>query len=459
MSSVMALRTHVQRFGRFLSAMVMTNIGAFIAWGLITALFIGPGWLPNEKLAVLVGPMLKALLPVLIGYTGGKAVGGARGGVIGAVATFGVMVGAGGQENLASGTPMLLGGMICGPLGGYLVKKADSFLHGKIKAGFEMLVNNFVDGIIGLILACLGLIVIGPTVNAISGALGRGVAALVNAGLLPVASILIEPAKILFLNNAINHGVFTPLGAEQSAEIGKSIFFMLESNPGPGLGILLAYLIFAKGTAKESAPGAILIHFIGGIHEIYFPYVLMNPLMVLAVIAGGMSGVFVFSILGAGLVGPPAPGSIMMYIAMTPKGGFFPVMSGVAISTAVSFVVASIFVKKSSSTDDELEAATQTVQDIKSRGKISKIAFACDAGMGSSAAGASILQKKIKAAGLNVKVVHCSVDEIDKEASLVVCHKNLAERVRISRPDVQVFGVSNILAAPEYDQIISQLKG
>lgn len=461
MSSLISIRTYIQRIGRFLSSMIMSNIGAFLAWGLITALFIGPGWLPNETFAALVGPMLKALLPVLIGYAGGRAVGGNRGGVVGAVATFGAMLGAGGQENLANGTPMLIGGMIMGPLGGYATKKAINLLKGRVKAGFEMLVNNFVDGIIGMVLCCIGLLLIGPVVSGISAALGAAVNVMVKAGLLPLVSLFVEPAKILFLNNAINHGVFTPLGAQQSAEIGRSIFFMIESNPGPGLGLLLAFILFSKDkVAKSTAPGALIIHFFGGIHEMYFPYVMMKPLTVLAVICGGMSGVFIFNVFGAGLYGPPAPGSIIMYMAMTPKDAFLPVILGVVVSAAVTFVIAFFIVRRGSeTTGNELETAQQTIKEIKARGKVIKIGFACDAGMGSSAAGASSLRKKLKDAGItNVEVIHCSVDEIDGDVNLVVCHKNLAERVRISRPDVQVYGVSNIIAAPEYDMIIEQLK-
>ena len=73
--------------------MVMPNIGAFIAWGFITALFIPEGWWPNGQLAQLVGPMLTYLLPLLIAYTAGRNVAGERGGVIGAIAAVGVIVG------------------------------------------------------------------------------------------------------------------------------------------------------------------------------------------------------------------------------------------------------------------------------------------------------------------------------------------------------------------------------
>ncbi len=352
------VRVSVQKFGRFLSAMVMPNIGAFIAWGLITALFIPTGWLPNENLAKLVGPMITYLLPLLIGYTGGKMVHDVRGGVVGAVATMGVVVG--------SDIPMFLGAMIMGPLGGWVMKKVDRLFEGKIRSGFEMLVNNFSAGIIGALLTLLAFLAIGPVVTGLSKALASGVQVIVNAGLLPLASILVEPAKMLFLNNAINHGIFSPIGLDEAARTGKSIFFLLETNPGPGLGILLAYWLAGRGNAKQSAPGAVIIHFFGGIHEIYFPYILMNPRLVLAVIGGGMAGVFTFTLLGAGLVAPPSPGSIFALSAMAPRGGLLPVWAGVVAATVVSFLIASALLKMSSKTEeDELDKATEKMQELK----------------------------------------------------------------------------------------------
>jgi PTS system mannitol-specific IIC component len=455
----------IQRVGRFLSGMVLPNIGAFIAWGLITALFIGPGWLPNATLAQLVGPMLKALLPVLIGYTGGRAVGGQRGAVVGAVATFGIMMGAGGAKNLADGTPMFLGAMIVGPLGGYITKKLDTVTRGKVPAGFEMLVNNFSDGIIGMALACVGLVAFGPLVAAATAAFGNVVKVIVQAGLLPLASIFIEPAKILFLNNAINHGVLSPLGIQQAAEAGKSIFFMLESNPGPGLGVLLAYAVFSKGMAKQSAPGAVIIHFLGGIHEIYFPYILMNPILLLAVIAGGISGVFTFGILGAGLIAPPSPGSIFIYFIMSPKGGFIPVLIGVLVSAAVSFLVAAFFIKRSKEfSGAELNDAQTAVKDMKAVSKgltvpsqVKKIIFACDAGMGSSAMGASTLRSKLKKAGLDIEVANCAIEDIPGEADIVISHESLSDRAKSAAPQAEHIAIKNFINCPEYDALVKRL--
>ncbi|QNO14724.1 PTS mannitol transporter subunit IICB [Alkalicella caledoniensis] len=444
-------RVKVQSFGRFLSGMVMPNIGAFIAWGLITALFIPDGWIPNAKLAELVGPMIVYLLPILIGFTGGKLVGGVRGGVIGAVATVGVIVG--------SDVPMFLGAMIMGPVGGYVIKKFDGLIEGKVPAGFEMLVNNFSAGIIGGALAILAYLGIGPAVEGLNKGIEALVDVVVNAGLLPLSSIFIEPAKVLFLNNALNHGVLGPLGLQEASEAGKSIFFLLETNPGPGLGILLAFMMFGKGAAKQSSPGAIIIHFLGGIHEIYFPYVLMKPVLLLAVIAGGASGVFVFNILGAGLVATPSPGSIIALMSMTPKGGYFAVLAGVIVSTAVSFLVASIFIKGSADSDEELEKAQEKMVELKGKksSAVSKIAFVCDAGMGSSAMGASNLRKKIQKSGLNVEVTNYAIENIPADADLIVCHESLADRVR-KMTNTEIITIDNFLSSPKYDQLVENLK-
>ena len=347
------VRAGIQRFGAKLSGMVMPNIGAFIAWGLITALFIPDGWIPNKDIAQMVGPMITYLLPVLIGFTGGKLVHGHRGGVVGAVATMGVIVG--------TDVPMFLGAMIMGPLAAWIIKKFDEAIEGKVKPGFEMLIDNFSAGIVGMALAIVGLKGAGPIVEHLTNWLGDGVEKLVNNNLLPLASIVIEPAKVLFLNNAINHGVLTPLGAAEAADKGKSVLFMLESNPGPGLGILLAYWMFGPRTLRPTVPAAIIIQFFGGIHEIYFPYILMKPKLILATILGGMAGVATFQLTGTGLVASPSPGSIFAYFIQTPKGfgNYFGMILGVVVAAAVSFGVGSALLGFGRGSDDSEEAEAQ----------------------------------------------------------------------------------------------------
>jgi PTS system mannitol-specific IIC component len=459
------MKETVQKVGRFLSGMVMPNIGAFIAWGIITALFIPDGWLPNEQFAALVGPMLKYLLPLLIGYAGGYAVARQRGAVVGVIATIGVIVGA--------DMPMFLGAMIAGPLGGVCIKQLDSVLEGKIPAGFEMLINNFSAGIVGAILSLVGLLAINPVCQAITNGLSAGVRFLVEHGLLPLTAILVEPAKVLFLNNAINHGIFSPLGIEQVGEMGKSIFFMIESNPGPGLGLLLAYALVGKGTARSTAPGAAIIHFLGGIHEIYFPYVLMNPMVIFATMAGNASGIFTLQLLNGGLVGVASPGSIFAEMMMTPRGGFTANILSILVATGVSFVL-SVVLLKLFGKEEDLEAARKRVQDMKAESKglagavpaqatatavaIAKIVFACDAGMGSSAMGATMLRKKLKTAGiLDIEVVHAPVSEIPGDAQIIVIHRELKERAASSNPVARLIPITNFMGAPEYDLLVSEL--
>ena len=487
-----SLRVRVQKFGSFLSGMVMPNIGAFIAWGLITALFIPDGWLPNERLAELVDPMILYLLPLLIAYTGGRMVHDVRGGVVGAIATIGVIVG--------SDIPMFLGALIMGPLGGYIIMQFDRLVEGRVRQGFEMLVNTFSAGIIGGALAIIGVLGAGPVIAAISDVLGAGVNAIVNAGLLPLVSILVEPAKVLFLNNAINHGVLAPLAIEQAREAGKSILFMVETNPGPGLGILLAYTVFGRGITRASAPGAAVIQFFGGIHEIYFPYVLMKPALVLAAIAGGASGLFTATIFNAGLLSTPAPGSIIAYMALTPRGGFVGVILAVLVATAVSFLVASVIIRASSSEVDNeegLAAAAGQMETMKGKkssvtgtlagsrsgngstngatngatatpetgseddfdyAQVNKIVFACDAGMGSSAMGASLLKNKAKKAGLSdIEVKNTAINQIPDDADVVVTHKDLTDRARQKLPGAQHVSVDNFLGSPKYDELIDDI--
>jgi len=452
--SAMGSRARIQKVGRFLSGMVMPNIGAFIAWGLITAFFIPTGWIPNEKLSALVGPMIINMLPLLIAYTGGKMVWGIRGGVVGVIAAMGVIVGA--------DIPMFLGAMLMGPVGGWAIKKWDQLVEPHIPVGFEMLINNFSAGIIGGGLSLLALVIVSPVVSGFSNILMGGVEWIVSKGLLPLASLLVEPGKILFLNNAINHGVFGPLGIQQVQETGRSILFLVETNPGPGLGILLAYWFFTKGAVKETAPASIIIHFFGGIHEIYFPYVLMNPILIIAVMAGGVSGVLTNVIFNTGAVATPSPGSIFALMAVASRGSHIGILLSVAVSAAVSFIVAMPFVrrfdKRNEDAGKQLEAAKKQTQEIKGLGKVSKIVFACDAGMGSSAMGANRLKKKLKAAGLkDIVVEHAPVDDVPSDAQLVISHVNLTERAKASAPKARHFSVTNFVNAPEYDEIVEEL--
>ena len=477
-------RVYVQKFGTFLSNMIMPNIPALIGWGLFTALFIDVGWLPNADLATFVGPAIHYLLPILIAATGGRMVYGDRGAVVGGFATMGVIAGsdlliAEFNASLSAGQDprgqvhMFIGAMIMGPLAAYVMKRLDALWEGKIKAGFEMLVNMFSAGITAFVMAVLGFFVLARIVNAVMEAAGNAVEWLVDNNLLPATSIIIEPAKVLFLNNAINHGVLTPLGLQEAAEQGKSVLFLLEANPGPGLGLLLAFAFFGKGVAKASAPGAAVIQFLGGIHEIYFPYVLMKPKLIIAMILGGMTGVAINVALDVGLVAPAAPGSIFAVYAQTARGDYLGVTLGVFGAAAVSFAVASFLLRMEKGDDEgDLAGATSVMEANKGRKssvavaltgrnasqtqEIRSIVFACDAGMGSSAMGASVLRKKIQAAGHGeVTVVNKAISNLDDTYDLVVTHQDLTDRARQKTPSAIHVSVDNFMGSPRYDEIVA----
>jgi len=498
-------QVHVQRFGTFLSGMIMPNIPALIAWGLFTMFFIEAGFTPNAGLATIVGPFIHYLLPLVIAYTGGNIVYGVRGGVVAAIGTMGAIAGSDllianvnanlPADNQLGQVHMFIGAMIMAPICAYSMKWLDSLWEGKVKAGFEMLVNMFSAGIWGFAMAILGFYPIAYIVNGLMDILSNGVNWLVQHDLLPLTSIIIEPAKVLFLNNAINHGVLTPLGIQQASEQGSSILFLLEANPGPGLGILLAFAFFGIGAARASAPGAAIIQFFGGIHEVYFPYALMKPMLILGLIAGGMTGVTTNMLLGGALRAPAAPGSILAVIAQTAPGKYFAVILSVLLAAAVSFLVCAIILRASRKrdlaemaiTDDAFGAAiTQTEAakgkssdalanlrgggatsagggmgvsaDVKER-EIKSIVFACDAGMGSSAMGASVLRNKVKKAGVEgVTVVNKAIANLDGSEDLVVTQNQLTDRARAQVPDAIHISVDNFMNSPRYDEVVELVR-
>ncbi|VED26851.1 PTS mannitol transporter subunit IICB [Staphylococcus warneri] len=498
----------VQAFGSFLSSMIMPNIGAFIAWGFIAAIFIDNGWLPNKDLAQLADPMIKFLIPLLIAFSGGRLIHGLRGGIIAATSTIGVIV-------ALPDTPMLLGAMIMGPLVGWLMKKTDEIVQPRTPQGFEMLFNNFSAGILGFIMTILSFEILAPIMKFIMHILSVAVEALVHAHLLPIVSIIVEPAKIVFLNNAINHGVFTPLGADQAATAGQSILYAIESNPGPGFGVLLAYMIFGKGTAKATSYGAGIIHFLGGIHEIYFPYVLMRPMLFISVILGGMTGVATYQATGFGFKSPASPGSFIVYCINAPRGEFLHMLLGVVLATLVSFAVSAIILKFTKEPKQDLEAATAQMEATKGKkssvssklsskennqqasttgatagatsteesnnseddadqlldnyntedvdahdySNVNHVIFACDAGMGSSAMGASMLRNKFKKAGISdVNVTNTAINQLPNDAQLVITQKTLTDRAIKQVPNAIHISVDNFLNSPRYEELLNNLK-
>ncbi|WP_394218861.1 PTS mannitol transporter subunit IICB [Halobacillus trueperi] len=458
-------RARVQAFGGFLTNMVLPNIGAFIAWGLLTALFIPTGWIPNEQLAQIVGPAIKFLLPLLLAITGGRMVGGQRGAVMGAIGAIGLIVG--------SDIPMFLGAMVIGPLGGLIIKKFDQLIENRIPAGFEMIVNNFSLGILGFLLMIVSFFFIGPVIESANNFVTSAIEALVATGLLPLLSVINEPAKVLFLNNVIDQGIYYPLGMQAAAETGKSIYFTVASNPGPGLGLLLAFTFFGKKTARRTAPGAIIIHFFGGIHELYFPYVLMKPLTIIGMIAGGATGIAVFSVFDAGLVAGPSPGSIFAYLGLTPKGSFIGIIAGVLAAAAVTFLITSLILKMEKNKDeeeDELSDSIEKSKAMKQQGKqvatnskkdekIDKISFACDAGAGSSALGATTFRKKLQKRGIDgIEVKHYRIEDAPQDSNIIVVHKDLSDRAKHAHQGKEIITIENYISDPNLEELLDRLE-
>lgn len=466
------IKAKVQKMGGFLSGMVMPNIGALIAWGIVTALFLETGYFPNEKLAELITPTLTYLIPILFGYTGGYNVYGRRGAVAGTVATIGVVVGA--------DVTMMIGGMIMGPLGAWIIKQVDKVLDGHVKPGMEMLVDNFSMGIVGAIMMIAGYAIVTPIFAGITNILTVGVNFMISHNILPFTEVFVVPGQVLFLNNAINHGIFTPLAIEQASETGKSILYLVEANGGMWAGLVLAFAVFGKGMAKKSAPGAAIIQIIGGIGEVSFPYALIKPVTILGPILGGIAALFWFQIMDGGAVAAVSPGSLIALIIMLPKGKVLVNVGGYAIATVVSFVVVAFFLKRDKTPDEEeqevqgidmsqfveshsapgeeKEQTAPSAANVEKR-KIKKIAFACDAGMGSSAMGASMLKTQLNKAGLYLDVSHVSIHQIPEDIDVVVTNTNLLEAAKKEAPaGIPIIEIKEFLNADEHKAIVQQIK-
>jgi mannitol PTS system EIICBA or EIICB component len=448
----------LQQIGRFLSTIVFQNISGLIALGMIRVFFSPSGWWPNPHIYQVVNPMLQYFIPVLFAYSGGRIIGGKRGGVISSFVTIAMAAG-----NNTSYT-LILPAMAIGPLIGYLIAKIDKWLENRIPVGFELLIYNMAAGLIGVCFAIFGLIFVNPLINKGVELIFTGDTLLTKSGLLPLVALIIEPSKVLFFNNVINHGILEPLGIQQTKEFGKSIFFLLESNPGPGFGLLLAYFVRLKGKKKAAVKSSLVIQVLGGIHEVYFPYALMNPWVIIPLIFGGMAGDLIFYLLKAGLVATPSPGSLFIILMMAPKGNFMAVIAGFLLSALVSFL-GSLYVLSQEKVVEELmtqpyqqDMLIQPVENSHQAMPIKKIIFACDAGYGSSAMGAAMLRKKFKQANLGIPVNHASVDEIPRDADLVITQIQLTQRASKMAPHAEHLSISSFDEDTFYEDLIARLK-
>lgn len=445
------IRSNVQKIGSFISSMIIPNIGAFIAWGFIEAIFSPTGWFPNERISTLIDPLKNYLLPLLVGYTGGKVTGGARGGIVAAIATIGVICGA--------NIPMILGAIIIGPVSGYLIKKLDIKLKDKIPYGFEMLVNNFSLAFMGIILAIIGLVIIGPSIIIVDKIMNKGVYFIIRNGLLPLLAIFIEPIKVLFLNNVMNHGIINIIAMDQITEYGKSILYLLEANPGPGLGVILSYYIYSKGVMKQFVPSAAIIQFFGGIHEIYFPYILLNPQLLIAAIIGNTVSIMIFLIFNTGLISLASPGSIFSIMMLSYKGDILKNLLGVFGGAIVSFFIATILLKRKYRKNVDININKKNKNelnfDIKS---IKKIVFACDVGMGSSAMGARNFINKIKGFKLDIEVINSSISNIPSDSDIIITHKGLLGGIKKDINKSKIICIENFLEDDTLELLYEKFK-
>lgn len=432
----------IRRVGHYLSGMIMPNVGVFITWGIITTLIRYMQGPLQQSFIGMDQLMIRFLLPVLIAYTGGRMIQ-ERAGVVAAIAVIGMLVDA---ED-----PQMLGAMVIGPLVGWSVFLFDKYVYPRVRPGYEMLVRNFSAGILGMLFGYLSLLFIGPFIVGVTNRIGLFVGWLIQRNLLLFTNVFIEPLKVLFLNNTLNHGILTPLGIEQAEETGTSLLFLIETNPGPGLGILLAFILFSRKDLKATASGAFMIHLFGGIHEIYFPFVLLNPRLFAAVILGGMSGTLVFELFQVGLKVPASPGSLVVILANTPQEMLLGVIGGIAASTLVSFSLAGIVLRKDP-VHKEISEKVKIVTEIR------KILFACDAGMGSSAMGASLMRQQLKEKGIPIPVDYTSIYRVQDDPHLLLIIQNeLLHLAEMQAPHAQIMTIGNFLDQSEYEQVVRLL--
>ncbi|MDR2278611.1 MAG: PTS lactose transporter subunit IIBC [Vagococcus sp.] len=432
---------YLRELGNYLSSLIMPNLSVFIAWGFINFL---ANFASGKMYLLLNGTediLINFLLPLLIGYTGGKKIDHHRGGAIAGIATLGIMVG---NDNSA-----VLGAMIIGPIAVMCFKRLNILILKKIQNGYEMLLQNILAGVVGTLFCLVGLFILTPIINFSTLLAISGVHFLITHHLLPLVNVIIEPLKVFFFNNAINHGVLTPLGLNMVKETGQSILFLLEVNPGPGLGILLAFSLYGNQEERKQGAGASMIHLFGGIHEVYFPFVLKEPKLFLVAILSGITGTTIFQFLNAGLTMPVSPGSIILMLTSAPSHSRISLLLGVLGSALVSFILSLIILLNR---NDEKNVAVE----IKGESQmIDQIIVACDAGIGSSAMGASLIDKELKRLGIELPVTNESIYEVENNrTSLILVHSQLKNQLQELAPKVQILEIDNFLDIQKNASII-----
>lgn len=445
------MKAKLKKTAEFISHIVVKNIPFFIVIGIVTLLDLG------EFKTLLYS----TLLPVIMAYTAGSTIEEKYGGITAVIIMGGVLA----QYKIGS----LLEPIFIGAAGGYSIKKYGEFIKKYEYPGYEMLINNLGLASIGLSLIWLinkGL----PFYEEFQLLFQQNVVSrLFNVEYLPLYSIIIEPSKVFFMNNFINHGIFSVLGVSELTEKGKSIFFLLETNPGPGLGMLMAYFFTGKKEAKRKETlSNIFIHSIGGIHEVYFSYVLRNLRMILPLILGGMSGIYLFSKLNLGLVGIASPGSVFLIMILAPFKDKLPVLFSIAVSAGVSFFLSYIMLRQQQNFEIDPEEKKEKdillePEDIPHKvTQYKNICLVCDAGMGSSAMGLTFLRRKLEKnnlTGTGIHVVNCSIDNIKyKNPDVIIVHNQLLERTKKEISGVEIIVIDDFLDPKPYDLLIEKIK-
>ena len=442
------MRKWVQKAGKFYSRIIMDYIGIFLFIGILSVLFGENGWYPNDHIFQMTSIVYKILIPCLIGYGAGNAVGEKEGGCVAILAVAGIIA--------CSFNVGILGAMILGPICGWLTKYVLKNLVDRFTAATHMLIRNLLIAGLGGVFCVLSFYLVAPALVSISDAIAQAINILIEAKLIVLSSLLIEPAKVMFLNNGLNHGILTPLGMSQAEMQGKSLLFLLETNPGPGAGILLALFLMKKNKRQQFGAG-LFAQVIGGIHEVYFPFIAENLWLLPAAIAGNMAGIFCFVQMDAGLTGPVSPGSVLTILMMAGRDNLGSVLFGIGVSMAVSFLTAVLILK--TGVDDSKLQKEKVNGTMEERKPIHKILFICDGGVGSSVMAAALFKRKLAERGIgDVEVKACAVDLIEEDNDLLVCQKSFARESTQIPAGRELYTLENLLSTQEYEGLLELIE-
>ncbi|MDW2800210.1 protein-N(pi)-phosphohistidine--sugar phosphotransferase [Clostridium boliviensis] len=437
-----------RRVLKYYSRVIAESIPLFVTAGLLSV--FSAGIFQNEHLYEMSKILSSLVIPVFMGYKAGTMCGGEVGGLAGTLAASVVV--------MAEPVSAMILSVTAGGVAGFLCKKGLDRIKNWIPSGFEMLFSNLYLASLGLLAGGAAYVLLIPEAEWMLGFLGNGLSLMIDRGIIPFISFVVEPLKIIFFNNWINHGIFLPLGLEQLKTQGSSILFLLETNPGPGFGILLAYTL-ANRNIRKPMVSSLIIQFLGGIHEVYFPYILSDIRLLAGAIAGSIAGNYCFMVTGSGLLGPASPGSIITILIMADKKHWLGIVMGISISAAVSCFLSCLILsgrRREPAIDKDKE---QKVEEMPvKRMEHAKIYFVCDVGLGSSAMASAIFKKKLRLEGLTgIEVFHVSVDRIPADADAIVCQKNFAR----SLPEINIpcFTVDNLTDMSGYKELLNWLMG